>query len=286
MRKLIYILLIIPFLGYGQDVKKITRSGVNNRRAASRINATITQSNGNVNSISDNEDSLAAHLDTLQILRDDVNIGVDTSAAQRVDINLNIDSITVHRTAINLNIDSLATQRVDVNINEVKHDSLKDGTGIVWVDSLKSRVLDYLPPHGGMTFADSATVIALSQNVWSKLTGPVTNVYTIIDADDITFAGDTMTIEIAGDYVIFMGLSFEGSPSDVFHVAIYINGVITPFEMHRKTSNNDTGNMHMNGYLDNLAIGDDISFYIRNTGDNDDATLVSSQVTIFMLHPR
>ncbi len=153
-------------------------------------------------------------------------------------------------------------------------------------DSLKIRVLDYSPPHGSMAFADSAAVIPLSINVWGKVTNGNNDLFTIIDQDDLISAGDSITVTIPGDYVIWWSLSFNGGPSDVYHAAVYKNFAITPFEMHRKTANNDTGNMALNGYLDNLAIGDDISFYIRNTGDNDDPTLISSQVTIFMLHPR
>ena len=154
------------------------------------------------------------------------------------------------------------------------------------VDSAVIAVLDYLPPHGSLAFADSAAVIPLTQNIWAKITNGAQDLYTVINADGLTSAGDTITIITPGDYVLWMSLSFEGGPSDVYHVAVYVNEVITPFEMHRKTSNNDTGNASLNAYLDDLDTGDDISIYIRNTGDNDDATLVSSQITVFMLHPR
>ena len=164
-----------------------------------------------------------------------------------------------------------------------------DSTGnftTINVDSAVIVVLNYSPSHGSMAFADSAAVIPLSQNVWSKVTNGNNDLFTIINGDDLTVDGDTITVTISGDYIVWWDLSFMGGPSDQYHAAVYKNATITPFEMHRKTSNNDTGNMGLNGYLDNLAAGDDISFYIRNTGDNDDPTLVSSQITIFMLHPR
>ena len=110
-------------------------------------------------------------------------------------------------------------------------------------DSAVIVVLDYSPPHGSMAFADSAAVIPLAVNVWSKVTNGNNDLFTIIDADDLTFDGDTITITIAGDYVIWWSLSFNGGPSDVYHAAVYKNTTITPFEMHRKTANNDTGNM-------------------------------------------
>jgi len=178
-----------------------------------------------------------------------------------------VDTLAVHRTEINALGDSVVST-------------------LIKADSAVITVLDYRPPHGAMNFSDSATVVALTQNVWAKMTGPYGNVFTVNDGDGITIAGDTITISVPGDYMAWFGLSFTGGPSDVFHVAIYKNGVITTWEMHRKTSNADTGNMGMPMYLDNLAVGDDISIYIRNTGDNDDATLISGQFVITMIHPR
>jgi hypothetical protein len=186
---------------------------------------------------------------------------------------------------VDLNVDSLAAQRVDLNLHEVRLDSTKDGTGKLWIDTLTVVHLDYGPPHGAMSFADSSTVVALTQNVWAKITGAAGPVFTVQDQDDITIAGDTMTIEVDGDYMLNWSLSFEGTPNDVFQIVIYKNGVIESIKMSRKTSNNDTGNMTLPAYIENLVVGDDLSLYIRNTGDNDDATLVSSSVIIWMSHP-
>jgi len=157
---------------------------------------------------------------------------------------------------------------------------------IINVDSTVTTVLDYEPPHGSFTFSDSAAVVALTQNVWAKITNAANDLFTTVDADGITMAGDSITVVTAGDYMLWFGLSFSGGASDVWHVAIYKNAVITPFEMHRNTGNNQIGNANLNALFDNLVAGDDISVYIRNTGDNDDATLISSQLMIYMIHPR
>ena len=146
-------------------------------------------------------------------------------------------------------------------------------------------VLDYDPPHGAMSFSDSAAVIALTQNNWNKITNAENDLFTVQDADDLTIAGDTVTIEIDGDYVLNWSLSFSGSALDVYQIAVYKNSVIESITMSRSTSQTDVGNMSLPVYIENLVAGDDLSFYIRNTGDNDDPTLVSSSVVVYMLHP-
>lgn len=156
--------------------------------------------------------------------------------------------------------------------------------GVLVLDSAVITSLVNEPPHTALAFADSAAVIPTDVNVWSKVTNVSNNLFTVVNASGITAQGDSITIQRPGDYLVFINLSFQGGPSDQWHAAVYKNGVVTPFEMHRRTSNNDTGNMGLNGYLSNLVTGDDLSFYIRNTGDNDDPTMVSCQFTVYMLH--
>jgi hypothetical protein len=158
--------------------------------------------------------------------------------------------------------------------------------GVLVVDSVVTRVLDYEPPHGALAFADSTATIDLTQNEWLKVTNGNNDLYTVVDNDGITMDGDSITIVTPGDYMLWVGLSFDGNVQDVYHCAIYKNGAVTPFEMHRKTANNDTGNMSMSVLLDNLVIGDGLSLYIRNTGNNNDPVFISSQITILMIHPR
>lgn len=186
-----------------------------------------------------------------------------------------VDTAAVH-------LDSLQAIRVDVNVHT---DSLAAQAINFVTGTIDVTTLNYTPPHAALNFDDSATVVALTQNIPVKLTGPVGAVFVVQEATGITAAGDTMTIITDGDYEGAIGLSFEGGPSDVFHVSIWVNSVITSWEMQRKTANADTGNMGMPFYLSGLNAGDDVSIRIRNTGDNDDATLVSGQFIMSLHHP-
>lgn len=156
----------------------------------------------------------------------------------------------------------------------------------VEADSIVTRVLNYEPPHGAMNFADSATVIALTQNVWTKVTGPAGDLFMVRITDDITIEGDSITIQIPGDYMLWVSFSFDGVQNANFHIALYKNGAVTDWEMHRKTSAQDTGNAGMPTYIQNLIAGDDLSIWIENTGNDGDATMVSGQIVILMIHPR
>lgn len=158
--------------------------------------------------------------------------------------------------------------------------------GVFVVDSVVTRVLDYEPPHGALAFSDSLATLNLTQNVWQKITNGNNDLYTIIDNDGVAMAGDSMTITTPGDYMLWVGMSFNGNVQDVYHCALYLNGAVTPFEMHRKTSNNDTGNMGFPALLDDLAIGDNISLWIQNTANDNDPVFISSQIIIRMIHPR
>jgi len=81
MKKLIYILLLIPFLSYGQDIKKITRSGVNNSRTRGRINQTIDQVNKTV-------DSTAQHRTELDASKDAFDWSDSTASIRYIDFKL------------------------------------------------------------------------------------------------------------------------------------------------------------------------------------------------------
>ncbi len=174
-------------------------------------------------------------------------------------------------------IAAIATQ---LNTND---QSLQDSLDAVGVIALAASV-QAQDIHGAMAFGDSATVVALTQNVWAKVTGPVGDLFIIQAQAGVTIDGDSITIVTDGDYVIDWSTSFNGSASDVFQICIYKNGVQSSIHMSRKTSNADTGNMSLPYYMNNLVAGDDISFYIRNTGDNDDATFVSGSIIIDLWH--
>jgi len=169
-------------------------------------------------------------------------------------------------------------------MTDLNFTNITDGT--YQIPALKVTELDYAPPHASMAFADSAEVIACTEDLWSKVTGNSGALFVTIDQDDITVARDSITIEVDGDYMLVWNMSFRGTASDIWYARIRKNNVASAFQMQRRTANADTGNMGLNAYFDHMHAGDDLSFYIMNTADNDDMTLQASQVIIWMLHPR
>lgn len=141
------------------------------------------------------------------------------------------------------------------------------------------------PPHGSLAFQDSAFVLDLTQNVFSKVTNLTNDLFTLVDSDDVTIAGDTMTIILPGSYIITAGISFSGTASDIFEFAAFKNGVISSVKMERSTSQTDIGAVPLPFYLEGLVAGDDISLRLANTASDDDATLVACSWIIFRFHP-
>jgi len=146
------------------------------------------------------------------------------------------------------------------------------------IDSLEN------PPHASMTFQDSAFVIDLTQSAFSKITNLNNDLFTVNDADDMTVAGDTLTIVKPGNYLIIASLSFSGTNADVFEFAAFKNAVIASVKMERSTSATDIGNISLPFYLEGLVAGDDISLKVTNTASNDDATVVACSWITQRLH--
>ena len=140
------------------------------------------------------------------------------------------------------------------------------------------------PPHAAMSFEDETESPAMAQNIWSKLTNATDNLFATTDASGITQAADSLTVTVAGDYMINASVSFSGTNTDVYEFAIFVNEVLASPKMVRSTSSTDIGSVSLPFYIDGLSIGDDISLRIRNTFNNNDATLVACSWITTMLH--
>ncbi len=167
--------------------------------------------------------------------------------------------------------DSYLSDTVDAN-------SLLIATNAADIDTLES------PPHASVSFQDSAFVMDITQNTFLKVTNAANDLFTVTDTDDMTFAGDTLTVTLPGSYIIIASISFSGTAGDIFEFAAYKNGVIASPKMERSTSQTDIGSVGLPFYLENLVAGDDISLYMTNTANSDDATLVACSWITWRLH--
>ena len=148
---------------------------------------------------------------------------------------------------------------------------------------VKDSSAAYSPPHGTFYFSDSSFVVALSQNAWSTITNGDNDLFASSDTDSMTFAGDSLAILADGDYMVHVSLSFSGTASDVFQLALWKDNAIWSVAMHRSTGQTDVGNMGFPWYGD-LSAGENLTLKIRNTASSDDATVVSCSWVIWRLH--
>lgn len=119
MRKLIYILLFIPFVLTAQDLSHIGY-GINSRDR-SRINAAIDQINENN--------------DTLTVLRTDINTNI-------TNISIHDDSLTAIRSDVNTNITDIAT--VDSRVDSSKVVFNYETSSIVGFVTADSMTVDFI----------------------------------------------------------------------------------------------------------------------------------------------
>jgi len=170
-------------------------------------------------------------------------------------------------------------QTNDDNVQDsIDANALLIATNIADIDTLGS------PPHASLAFEDSAFVIPITQGIFAKVTNTGNDLFTLIDADDMTAAGDTMTVIKPGTYLVMAGLSFSGSASDVWEFAVFKNGVKASAKMERSTSQTDIGAVPLPFYMEDLEAGDDLSLRITNTASSDDATVVACSWVTWRLH--
>jgi len=197
------------------------------------------------------------------------------------------DSLIAEYTASTntLVITPTATGRLDTletsDITEITLDTLN--VNYITVNSL----INYEPPHGHFSFHDSSETLTMSTGVWVSVTNATFTLFTNNDADNITFDGDSVTIDagFGGDYMIDVGLSFSGTATDSYEIAIFKNNVLVNGIMERTTSQTDVGYIGLPTYLTGLVAGDDLTFKIRNTASNDDATVIACSWRIYLFHP-
>ena len=91
-----------------------------------------------------------------------------------------------------------------------------------------------------------------------------------------------ITATIAGDYLVIGSISFSGTLSSTYNIAIYKNTATTNLVLERKLgTGGDVGNAHVNGIV-TLAIGDDISLY-QFTADGSAMTVTDANLTVVRL---
>ena len=184
-------------------------------------------------------------------------------------------------------IDSHAGQVSDLSAT----DTTPDATDLIILESAsgidKAMTFSHFTnmPHGAWAFYDSATTLDMSTGEWSMITNAWNTLFTEEDADFLTFAGDSVTLTYAGDYISIASISFGGTAGDLYQFSYFKNGVLIDYcTINRSTSQTDVGNLSLPVYLRNIEAGDDITMKVRNTASDDDATIVAVTWIIWRLH--
>ena len=96
-------------------------------------------------------------------------------------------------------------------------------------------------------------------------------------------AGNQITIDTAGDYLVIASISFSGTLSKIFNVAIYKNTSTTSFVLERKLgTGGDVGSGAVSGIV-TCAATDDISLYQSSTDGGTAFTATDAQLSVIRL---
>lgn len=110
----------------------------------------------------------------------------------------------------------------------------------------------------------------LTQNVWLKM-APA---WTVTEARYMTAVNDSITITTAGSYMCTFTISFQAANNEDYDIAFFKNGsIIRTIRRTGLGSGNYVGGQ-IGKYMDDLDVGDDISFRIRNITSNGDPTII------------
>lgn len=120
----------------------------------------------------------------------------------------------------------------------------------------------------------------IAQNVYTKLTpGMVAHVN-----NGITFADDSLTIQSAGDYLIYITVAFTAaSTTDLWRIEVYKNGAVIPNIgrfITRSYASSDPDALSSFWYLNGLAVDDDISFRMTNLSASRNPTIVDFKIYV------
>lgn len=167
-------------------------------------------------------------------------------------------------------------------IDEV--DKKLDCDTCIQISNLSDEVIALInqePPH---LFLDKDTYTPnVTEDIYLKLT-PTFNE---IEADDITVDGDSITIlaNYEGHFLIQVVFTIQNAATDDFTLQIRKNNVSdhsVRFTGAGGTAYLAVSTMH---YFVGLVAGDDISFYITNTANNNDPVMTEINVFMYRIHP-
>jgi len=135
------------------------------------------------------------------------------------------------------------------------------------------NLINFMGSADGVSYTPTIT-----QNVYTKIT-PGMTAHVI---NGITFADDSLTIQSAGDYLIYISVAFTAaSSSDLWRIEVYKNGAaisnIGRFITRSYASSNPDAISHF-WYLPGLAVDDDISFRMTNLSASRNPTIVDFKV--------
>lgn len=215
------------------------------------------------------------------VLMNDKTSGINTSAPGVYALAINEASGNVLDLIYN-DADGSPSNHVAVTVDATGNGTIAPSGGTFNITGKLdvSDDLNYSLRHAFIEFYGSYAP-DLTQDVRYKLTPT----FTTIEASNITVGGDTLTIVTDGDYYITINATIQGAINEDYSFIIYKNySTAIDSAIVTTTLASNYSPVPLQSYIQDLAAGDDISFYIRNLSNNNDATIRKMTVYIEKKH--
>lgn len=152
-------------------------------------------------------------------------------------------------------------------------------SGSIYIKPLPPE-LDPVPHFVADTSNISSAVTINTQNVYEYLPFSLAQER---DNAGMTIVGDSVQVQVAGHYNIFLGMSFNGNPTtEIWRYGIFVGGK-PAYTKSRSTSSSATGDVNVSCYR-YIAKNTWISFKIRNQSSTGDPTIVDINFNIQLFH--
>lgn len=138
-------------------------------------------------------------------------------------------------------------------------------------------------PYAALYFADSAETIALTEDTWTEVTNATNTLWIVGDTARATWAADTLGIDIDGDYVAYLSMSYYATADDTIHVRLAKNDVGLVPKAEAVSVGAEVITLSVPYVIADLDDGDGLKVQIQNSNNSDDAIVIDGSLVVYLI---
>lgn len=137
-------------------------------------------------------------------------------------------------------------------------------------------------PYAQLVFADSAETIALTEDTWTEITNATNTLWTSTTAR-MTETADSIDIDVDGDYVAYLSVSYYATADDTIHVRLAKNDVGLTNKAEAVSIGGEVITLSVPYVIPDLDDGDGLKPQIQNSNNDDDAIVIDGSLVVYLI---